>query len=395
MIFQTLDDKNECIAAYVGGELHHNELPAGLTKTWRFSSYLADLDIQYANLYCSGQTLSQVCPEEYKQEWGNINDKLRAFMRSFQEAKISLRENCFFDLVPQRFLLEYCHLKDKICEHVFSSYEEPENYGFLVELAKFVEQIKYQSLNIDLSELGQDLGNIKVREFYKRMSTMQPYIEYDIFGTKTGRLTTTKTSFPILTFNRVHRKVLKPKNDWFVEIDYNAAELRVFWALLGLEQPHEDIHDYISRELFKGRYDRPETKRKIFSWLYNPAAKNYALDKLFPKNKLLRKYYSNGSVKTPFGRVIESDKYHALNYLVQSTTSDFFLRKVIQLNRSMADIDTSIAFCIHDSVVLDFKEDDKDKLQDIIRSFSKSSLGTFKVNVSAGKNFKEMKKLNL
>jgi DNA polymerase I-like protein with 3'-5' exonuclease and polymerase domains len=124
-------------------------------------------------------------------------------------------------------------------------------------------------------------------------------------------------------------------------------------------------------------------------------AKNYALDKLFPKNRILKKYHNNGAVTTPFKRVIESDEYHALNYLIQSTTSDFFLRKLIQLNKSISDLDTFVAFCIHDSVVLDFKEEDKDKLLDIIKAFGSSSLGDFKVNVSAGKNFREMKKLNL
>tara|TARA_R110000824_G_scaffold294583_7_gene482974 strand:- start:1138 stop:2319 length:1182 start_codon:yes stop_codon:yes gene_type:complete len=393
MLFQTLDDKNECVGVYMDGEIHYDKLPAGLTNTWSHAAYLSDLDIEYANLYCSNTKLGQACPEDYKYEWESVNKRLRSFLVSFREAKISLRDNCFYDLVPERFLLEYCYLKDKICEHIFSSYSKPENYDFLVGLTKLNSQIKNQNLNIDLSEM--DLGSIKARELYRRMSSSAPYIEYDIFGTKTGRLTTTKNSFPILTFNRDYRKILKPKNDWFVELDYNAAELRVFWALLGLEQPEDDIHDYISEELFKGKFDRSETKRRVFSWLYNPVAKNYALDKLFPKNKVLRKYYNNGVVTTPFKRVIESDEYHALNYLIQSTTSDFFLRKLIQLNDSIASLDTFVAFCIHDSVVLDFKEEDKDKLMDIISTFGKSTLGEFKVNVSAGKNFKEMNKLSL
>ena len=395
MLFQTLDDKNECVGIYLDGSLHYDQIPRGLSRTWGYSSYLAGQDVEYASLYCGGKTLGEVCPEEYKQEWDIINNKLKAFMTSFAEAKVSLLDNCFYDLVPERFLLEYCHLKDKICEHVFSCYEKPANYNFLLELTKLTQVIKYQSLNVDMSEMSSELGSLRARDFYKKMSSKKHCIDYDIYGTKTGRLTTTKNSFPILTFNRNYRKVLKPKNDWFVELDYNAAELRVFLALLGLDQPEGDIHEHIGKELFKSKFTRAETKRKIFSWLYDPAAKNYALDRLFPKNKLLKKYYSDNCIRTPFSRVIESDKFHALNYLIQSTTSDFFLSKLIQLNKSIKGLDTFVAFCIHDSVILDFKEKDKEKLKEIIKAFSSSKLGEFKVNVSAGKNFKEMKKLDL
>jgi hypothetical protein len=393
MMFQTLDDKNECVGVYVDGQMHYGTLPPHLTKTWRYGSYLSDLDVEYASLYCSNTDLGKNCPDDHKYEWEAVNNKLKSFMISFREAKISLRDSCFYDLVPERFLLEYCYLKDKICEHIFSSHGRPENYDFLVDLTKLSDKIKNQTLNVDLTEM--DLGSIKARELYRRQSKSVPYVEYDIFGTKTGRLTTAKNSFPILTLNREYRKILKPKNDWFIELDYNAAELRVFWALLGLQQPTGDIHSYINKELFKGKFSRDESKKRVFSWLYNPVAKNYALDKLFPKNKILKKYYSNGAVTTPFKRTIESDEYHALNYLIQSTTSDFFLRKLIQLDKNISDLDTFVAFCIHDSVVLDFKEEDKDKLLDIIKVFGSSSLGDFKVNVSAGKNFKEMKKLNL
>ena len=42
-----------------------------------------------------------------------------------------LNENCFFELVPQQFLLEFCDIKNKITEHVLKNYEKPKNYDFL------------------------------------------------------------------------------------------------------------------------------------------------------------------------------------------------------------------------------------------------------------------------
>ncbi len=92
----------------------------------------------------------------------------------------------------------------------------------------------------------------------------EPYIKYNPFGTKTGRLTTQKNSFPILTMDKKFRKILKPQNKWFVEFDYNAAEIRVLLGLLGVDQPHIDIHDYNAYELFDGKLTREESKKRIF-----------------------------------------------------------------------------------------------------------------------------------
>ena len=207
MLFQTLDNKEECVGLYLDGQiLYPDVLPTSLTKTWDYSTYLSEHDVEYASLYCRGKSLAQVCPESLQQEWQEINKRMKAFLTSFHEAKVSLRENCFFELVPERFLLEYCHLKDKISQYVFKTYERPKDYEFLLGLAKLSDKIKYQQLNIDPGQMN--LGSARAREFYKKVSAQKQYIEYDIFGTKTGRLTTTKSSFPILTMSREFRQIL-------------------------------------------------------------------------------------------------------------------------------------------------------------------------------------------
>ena len=132
MLFQTLDDKNECVGIFAEGELYFDTLPEGLTGTWRYASYLEDQDVEYASLYCLGKDLAEVCPESLQPRFEKITSELKAFLTSFKESKISLNENCFFDLVPERFLLEYCDVKNKIIEHVFKTYPKPGNYDFLL-----------------------------------------------------------------------------------------------------------------------------------------------------------------------------------------------------------------------------------------------------------------------
>ena len=84
-----------------------------------------------------------------------------------------------------------------------------------------------------------------------------------------------------------------------------------------------------------------------------------------------------------------------MNYLIQSTTSDLFLRKVIEIDKLLEGKQSFVSYCIHDSLVLDFCDKDRDLLVGIIDNLSKTGLGTFKVNVSAGKHFGNMKKLEL
>ena len=52
-----------------------------------------------------------------------------------------------------------------------------------------------------------------------------------------------------------------------------------------------------------------------------------------------------------------------------------------------------VSFCIHDSLVIDFSVEDRSLLQEIVDKFSNTELGFFKINLSAGKNYGEMRKL--
>jgi hypothetical protein len=392
LIFQILDDKQICPAIYVNGEILLDNYPEDLSKTWRYSSYLKDLDVEYAQLYCDNKTLDEVCPEDFKARWSKVSSKLKAFLRSFQEAKIDLNQNCFFDLVPQSFLLEFCEIKNDITNHVLQNFLRPKNYRFLLSLTKLVEDIKYRKLNIDHSVLEKNMASYRIRQLKKKIETNRS-ISYNIHGTKTGRLTTHRDSFPILTLDKNFRSILRPNNDWFVELDFNAAEVRTFLALLGEPQPENDIHAWLGKVAFKGKFDRDLVKKNVFAWLYNPVAENDYLDKIFDKNKAVLSHYTGGLVENPYGRKIESDDHHALNYLIQSTTSDILLRRMVSLAEMLRGRKTYVAFSIHDSVVLDFCDQDRDIFMELVNEFSNTELGNFKANVSVGKDFGNMRNL--
>ena len=394
MLFQTLDDKKECLGIYIDGEINYEKLPDNLTGTWAYALYLDGQDIEYASLYCPSSDPGASCPDSLKDQWEDVSEKMRAFLRSFVEAKVDLNENCFFELVPERFLLEYCDLKNKITKHVLNNNLKPENYDYLLDLTKLLEKIKYQKLNVNLSALNNGSTNFQLRQWKKKLASIKPYIVYNIFGTKTGRLTTKKESFPVLTLAKDYRKVLEPNNDWFIELDFNAAELRTLLTLSGHEQPEEDIHKWNIKNIFKTKITRDEAKKKIFAWLYNPGMKHIA-EKVYNRESVLKKYWDGNQVQTIYNRMIPADQHHALNYIVQSTTSDLFLRRAIAVDKLLKNKKSQIAFCIHDSLVIDLSDEDRGCLLELVKEFSETELGIFKVNIQAGKNFGEMKEMKL
>lgn len=391
MIFQTLDNKRECRGIFLNNKIY-DDPPEGLTATWSYTANLP-LSVEYANLYCQGKTISEVCPETLSGQWEVASSRLKAYLNSFIHAKINLNEHCFYDLVPQNFLHEYYSVKNAITEHVLKTYKKPDNYDFLLDLTRVTKEIAQQKLNIKRENLKRHMGESKTRNFLKKINTIEPFVKYNVYGTKTGRLTTMKNSFPVLTLSKEHRVCLEPKNDLFVEFDFNAAELRVLLALSGIEQPDGDIHEWNAKNVFKGIPTRKEAKERIFAWLYNPESRDYLANQSYERDKVLQKYWDGRNVCTFYNRKIEADKHHALNYVIQSTTADLFLRQMIKVHKLLKGKRSHIAFSIHDSLVLDFDKGERHLIGDIAGIFADTDLGKFKVNLSLGKNFGRMKQI--
>jgi hypothetical protein len=390
MYFEVLDNKIECYGFYYDGQIH-NKLPEDCRYTWSYSSHLVDKQVAFASLYVGGKDINHVCPPELKESWDIASAKLKAFLSSFLISKVNLDHNCFYDLVPERFLLEYFELKSKITKYVIENYKKPKNYDYLLSLAKFVEHIRNQKLNIDSSSLRGILPREKA--FKAKLNEYDPYVKYNMFGTITGRLATMPNSFPILSMDKSFRSVIKPNNNWFVELDFNGAELRTFLALAGKEQPDCDIHDWNVQNVFNGEIDRDKAKEEIFSWLYGADKTYNAASQIYDREQIRNKYWDGKAVTTPYGRVIESDKHHSMSYIIQSTFADIVLRQVIKVNNFLENKKSKIAFCIHDNVVLDLAKEEKDILNDVIELFSNTEYGKFKVNIKVGNSYGDMKTL--
>jgi hypothetical protein len=393
MLFQTLDDKNTCVGVYANNNLQFKNIPDDLTKTWSYSAFLKGKDIEYAQLYCSGQTLEQACPEHLKSDLEVVNKKLKAITKSIKTSKVSLRENCFYDLVPKNFLIELCEVKNLITEYILQNVEKPKEYNFIREFTEFITDIRYRNLNVDLSSFADN------RELISKIGNKN-YIKYNMHSSVTGRLTVSDTSFPILNLAKEYRSIIKPVNDWFVEFDFNAAELRTAMALLNKDQVEGDLHEWSETHVFGNKLNRSEAKRTATSWLYNSTAKlaveyDSELSKLYNKKALVGMYWDGEYVTTPFSRKIKCDEYHAVSYLNQSTFIDLFHRQVLKANKILDGKRSFIPFLIHDSLALDLKDDEKWIIPEIAKALSDTKYGNFPVNVKIGRDYGNMKKIKL
>jgi len=392
MIFQTLDDKSECVGVYVGGQLYFDDIPEDLTVTWKYSGSLSDKEVEFVGLWTNGLSIEECCPEEHTDELRQCRNKLEAYLKSFKIAKINMQDHCMFDMIPQDFLMRFCEVKNKITKHVQGTWQKPSNYRHLSEVDQLLHKIKHQGLNLSVQDCRHLLTSTRDRDKAKVLINNYRQIDYNLFGTVTGRLTTKPNSFPILTLRKDLRQMIKPQNDLFVCLDYNGAEVRTLLDLSGEEQPDIDIHQWNSKHLFEQEIDRDECKVRFFAWLYDPASDDIESEQ-YDRKKVLDKWYVDGYINTPYGRKIEVEERKALNYLLQSTTSDRVLSKAVEIDKFLVEKDCSsyISHIVHDEIVIDYCDNDRSLIPQIKEIFEDG----YPCNLTAGKDYYNLKELKI
>jgi len=395
VIFQILDSKVECAGYYANKRINPREAPPLSGETWEYSRHLDGDKYEIARIYSNGGTLTDACPEPGLEEWNTIKDTLKAYFKAFDSSQISLTENCFYDLLPEYFLFQYLEMKNRITQHVLETYERPANYDFMYKLVEMLSNIRSRPLNLEIGPIKHLLSSVRGQNFHRTLQAVKPVCDYNPWGTVTGRLATNPHSFPILTMNKEFRACVKPHNDWLLELDFNAAELRILLALSGADQPANDIHDWNVKHIFDGKMSREEAKVKTFAWLYS-SKENKDLERLYNKDLVRNKYWDGFKIETDYGRIIENvDQHHALNYIIQSTTIDMVHEQAYKIYEFLKERKSYISFLIHDAVYIDLAEEDRYEILNLLDTFRKTRYTVLKVNVAAGKNLGEMKELRL
>ena len=395
MLFQVLDQKRDCAGYFADNTINPTPQLPMEGETWEYSEHLPGKQYEIARIYSHGATLTDVCPPELCEDWEGIKKTLKSCLRAFKTSRLSLDENCFYDVLPEYFLYEYLNTRNKITEHVLNTHPKPQNYDFMYNLVEMLSDIRLQTLDIDIGSVKHLLSSVRGQNFHRTLQSIKHVCDYNPWGTVTGRLATNTNTFPILTMNKEFRACIKPKNDWFIELDFNAAELRAFLALAGVAQPTNDIHDWNVRHVFDRQLTRQEAKVKTFSWLYSQKS-NKALERLYNKDLVKNKYWDGYKIETDYGRIMNNvDEHHALNYIIQSTTIDMVHEQAYRVYELLKGMKSNISFLIHDAVYIDLSEEDRYEILNLLDTFKKTRYGVFKVNASAGENLGDMKELRL
>ena len=376
MILQTLDIQNNCKGVFQAGKFYLDDVDH-ITKrsniAWKHSELLDEEKYQYLFLSLKDEDLSSYCddPELFL----SYRSKMEAHQKAASTAKVDLEEECFFDLLPKHQLHRWFELRQHALENILKTTVKQEDYDILHKAHVLTSNISRQDITF-----GSKRGRVI----------------YDIFGSATGRLTTKRGSVPVLTLKKEQRELLKPQNDAFVELDLNAAEVRMLIALSGQAQPKGDIHEWVVKNVFKNNIERSQAKVELFAWLYNPSNLKSDLDKFFSR-AIFRDFYfyEDKVLTTPFGRKLIVEERKAQNYLLQSTTSDQVLENAYKIQKMLNGKKSTVAFTLHDSIILDMSQKDATMLKDIKSQFEKTRWGNFMSTCKIGKNFGSLREIKL
>ena len=340
---------------------------------WKHSPYLNEEKIKYLFLYLKDEDLTGFSPDP---EALLLSEKIiEANKKACEIAKVDLSEDCFFDAIPEAHLTKWLTQRENAMHQLYKKAKKPTDYDILHKSHVLTSNIAQQDVLF-----GQKLGRVL----------------YNIFGSATGRLTTKKGSIPVLTLKKEQRQLLKPQNDAFVELDLNAAEVRMLMALNGKPQPEGDIHQHLKQEIFGGWGKRSEFKERLFAWLYNPSSDDTVFDSFFSR-ETFRDFFAaeDGVLTTPFGRRLMVEERKAQNYLLQSTTSDQVLENAYKIQKMLRGKKSTIAFTLHDSIILDMTQEDAIMLKDIKSQFESTRWGNFLSTCKIGKTFGNLKELKI
>ena len=249
-------------------------------------------------------------------------------------------------------------------------------------------------------------------------SDLRIHPSFNLTNVRTGRTSCQNPNLQQVPRNLDVRSLFNaPPGRLFFEADYSQLELRIAAdysgdkTMLDIYHNNGDIHTTTAKLMTGGREPTKEERGKAkavnFGFLYGMSAKKfveYAYDSygvvftrseaetfrelFFAKyNRLLPWHHEQellcealGGVANKFGRfrklpdIYSSNKYEysgavrrAINTPVQGTGSDLLISAVTQINREFKDYGVKIVGTVHDSILGEFREQDKDWIVPEIR----------------------------
>jgi len=224
------------------------------------------------------------------------------------------------------------------------------------------------------------------------------YSQYNLYNTTT-RPSNHFNSINFLALNKTNgeRKSFIPKNDIFVEIDFSAYHPTLVGKLI-----NENFigYDKIMTEL---NIEKQQAKQKVFRFLYGGVKEGLEKIDWFEKvfyfiENMWEKFLKEGYLENPISKKMfykdqlgDINKQKLFNYYLQSLETSTSINKIEKVQNLLINKNTKIILYVYDSILLDMDKEERFLLKNIKDILEEDG---FKIGLSYGTNYNELKKLN-
>lgn len=303
-------------------------------------------------------------------------EKFKAELRSLYSCRIA--QSNFMDFLNEKVLISF-----------YKEYAEAILY--LYDKHKDIKDYEYKAKAFILSEYIQ--SNKLTYENKSVKILFNPFTDYGRYGLNAN-------SFNILSLSKEKRyKLTADKNFEFFEFDYNAFEIRILLALLKINQPAGDLYEVL-HNMSDDYRQRAQFKQFLISSIYSKNEDKTVLFKFMKGRGFYERYkIIDGFVTNVFGKKMDSDPYHLLSRILQSSAAYVLYQQMYNLLCFIESnkLKSKISFCIHDSVCLSVHKDELEfvsQFKEILSLVKIKELdyeSSFEMKTKRGTDYGEMK----
>lgn len=277
----------------------------------------------------------------------------------------------------------------KLYERSQSNYEQllpimeqeiPKGFSFYNDTATKVFYLAEQSGVVVAPKEYVEL--FKPRDIKYNVKDNVAYSKYNLYNT-TSRPTNAFNSvnFAAIPKTKEHRDVFTPKNDYFVELDFDGYHIRLLSELMDYDLTDESAHIQLAKLYFgKDEISDDEysaAKQINFQAMYGSIPEEHKDLEFFVKieryiSDLWNTFNQESEINNPYtGKAFTTDlkdmhPQKLMNYLIQSVETSRNIRILKDVLRYLQGKRTSVALYTYDSLLFDFdKTEGKELLNEL------------------------------
>jgi peroxiredoxin family protein len=319
-----------------------------------FFSFKNPVDLYFAQLDILNEHRVEDCDTVTQKHFYMRDSLQRDLNRVIPMTKHYEKCECLFQSTFGYADLEY---HSDFYKRMSDAYMEVENSGVLVDFEKFKDHFTLESY--DYSVKGSVI-----------------YTYYNLYNL-TQRPTNAFNGFNALAIpkDKDIRSAFLPKNDAFLEFDFDAYHLRIIAGLIDYEVPKESFHTFLGRQYFEkqdlSEEEYQESKKITFRQLYGGVEEKYNHVEFFSKiedyaTTEYSKYRKNKNYQLPTGRSVKYSpsisKYKLFNYIIQNIETKENVDKIEKINALLKDKKTKLVLITYDSFLFDVSTEDGKQL---------------------------------